>query len=103
MKRTLPVSIYSAFSFGNTSCVNAAQCGQVIDAYSMIVTGASLEPKAMSPNELAFATSSADCAWASDNCQENCQGEMPMSAAAKPIKTNVVKNVRRMIFNGLLQ
>ena len=40
MYRTLPVSMYFSFSFGNVPTVKWAQCEQVIDAYSMIVTGA---------------------------------------------------------------
>ena len=39
-KRTFPVSIYFVRSIGKTFSPNAAQCGQLIDEYSVMVTGA---------------------------------------------------------------
>ncbi len=48
MYLTLPVSIYLVLSCGNTSVWNCAQCGQVIEAYSTMVVGASAEPMTMS-------------------------------------------------------
>src|ERR1700736_595995 len=39
-KRTLPASTYFDCSIGNTFSWNAAQCGQLIEAYSTMVTGA---------------------------------------------------------------
>src|SRR5438045_5302103 len=55
--RILPVSMYSDLIFGNTVSLKAAQCGQVIDANSVIVTGALAGPSAISGNETGFATS----------------------------------------------
>src|SRR5579862_2709692 len=45
MSRALPVSIHFVLRFGSTSTSKCAQCGQVSDAYSMIVTGASALPR----------------------------------------------------------
>ena len=50
-KRILPVSMYSDLIFGNTFSVKAAQCGQVIEAYSVMVTGALAGPSAMSGSD----------------------------------------------------
>src|SRR5260370_21609752 len=58
-KRTLPVSIYFDRSIGNTFSPNAAQCGQLIEAYSVIVIGAFGEPIAMSGSDTGFATAAA--------------------------------------------
>src|SRR5262245_19344988 len=49
-KRTLPVSMNRVFSSGNVPVANWAQCEQVIEAYSMIVTAAAGEPSARSGN-----------------------------------------------------
>jgi hypothetical protein len=43
--------------FGNTFALNAAQCEQVIDAYSMIVTKALAGPSAISGSNTGLATS----------------------------------------------
>jgi len=40
--------MYSSFSFGNTVVWNSAQWEQVIEAYSITVTGASSRPSAFS-------------------------------------------------------
>src|SRR5262249_36567449 len=58
-KRTLPVSIYFDRSIGKTFCPNAAQCGQVIDEYSVMVIGAFAEPIAMAGSETGLATAAA--------------------------------------------
>src|SRR5260370_17112697 len=58
-KRTLPVSIYFDRSIGNTFSPNAAQCGQLIEAYSVIVIGAFGEPIPMSGSDTGFATAAA--------------------------------------------
>src|SRR6266404_5338339 len=67
-KRILPLSMNSDLIFGNTVSVNAAQCGQVIEAYSVIVTVALAGPSAMSGSDTGLATSVAValCASASD-------------------------------------
>src|ERR1035437_8238212 len=57
--RTLPVSIYFDFSIGKTFCSNAAQCGQDIEAYSVMDTGAFAGPSAISGSDIGFATSAA--------------------------------------------
>src|SRR5579883_390332 len=56
-KRTLPVSIYFDRSIGNTFSSKAAQCGQVSEEYSMMVTGALSLPSAMSGRAGSFASS----------------------------------------------
>src|SRR5882757_11325222 len=61
-KVTLPVSMNSDLSFGNTSLLNAAQCGQVGAAYSTIVTLASSGPSAMSGSACGLVTSLAGTA-----------------------------------------
>src|SRR5258708_21115679 len=58
-KRTLPVSIYFDRSIGNTFSPNAAQCGQLIEAYSVMVIGAFGEPIAISGSDTGFATAAA--------------------------------------------
>src|SRR3982074_57025 len=65
-KRTLPVSIYFDRNIGNTFWPKAAQCGQLIDEYSVMVTGALTEPSAMSGSVAGFATrgAAASCAIA---------------------------------------
>ena len=63
--RILPVSMYSVLIFGNTFSVKAAQCGQVIEAYSVMVTAAFVGPSAMSGSDTGLATSAAFCASAS--------------------------------------
>src|SRR6186713_1276977 len=65
-KRTLPVSIYFERNIGNTFWPKAAQCGQLIDEYSVSVTGAFAEPMAMSGSDTGLATAAATalCAMA---------------------------------------
>src|SRR5919204_4787078 len=83
--------MYSDFSFGKTSLLKAAQCGQVIEAYSVMVTAASAGPSAMSGSDTGFATSAAVCAIAS---VMNRSGESPASAAS-PVSDSIVVNARR--------
>src|SRR5581483_3961730 len=68
-KRTLPVSMYFDRSIGNTFSSKSAQCGQVSEEYSTIVTGALSLPSAMSGRAGGFASSVKVCAlpaWAGD-------------------------------------
>jgi hypothetical protein len=58
-KRTLPVSIYLDRNIGKTFWPKAAQCGQLIEAYSVMVTGAFAEPIEMSGSATGFATAAA--------------------------------------------
>src|SRR5262245_44365999 len=58
-KRILLVSMYSDLIFGNTFSVNAAQCGQVIEAYSVMVIGALGGPRALSWSGTGLASSAA--------------------------------------------
>src|SRR5262245_28397496 len=44
--------MYRLCSSGNVVLLKCAQCVQVVDAYSMIVTGASFEPRVISPSGL---------------------------------------------------
>src|ERR1700712_2889451 len=93
--------MYSDLIFGNTFSVNAAQCGQVIDAYSVMVTAASLGPSAMSGSDTGLATSRAAalCAIASPNRRS---GEKP-ARAASPVSERAAVKARRVMINGLLQ
>jgi hypothetical protein len=63
--------------FGNPFALNAAQCEQVIDAYSVIVAEALAGPSAISGTDTGLATSDALCAIAS---AIRCSGENPASA-----------------------
>src|SRR5215510_9697283 len=49
---------------GNTFSPQAAQCGQLIEAYSVMVTVALGEPIAMSGSDTGFATWAARALWA---------------------------------------
>jgi len=73
--------------------LNAEQCGQVIEAYSVIVTAASAGPSAMSGNETGLATSGAPWAKASAIGRS---GDNPDSAANPVSEMNAVK-ARRVI------
>ena len=75
-KRILPLSMNSDLILGKTFSVNAAQCGQVIEAYSVMVTVAFAGPSAMSGSDCGLATSAAPCASASiDQPQRREAGE----------------------------
>src|SRR5260221_13083448 len=63
--RILPLSMNSDLILGNTVSVNAAQCGQVIDAYSVMVTVALAGPSAISGSDCGLAAAAAPCARAS--------------------------------------
>src|SRR5208283_6101707 len=88
----------SALIFGNTCSLKAAQCGQVIEAYSVMVTLASAGPSAMSGSDCGFATSVALCAKAPEISRS---GEKPASAA-RPVSDRAVVKARRVIINGQL-
>src|SRR5467141_1912063 len=90
--------MYSDLIFGNTSLLKAAQCGQVIDAYSVIVTEALAGPTAMSGSDTGFATSDALCAIASAIRRS---GENP-ARAASPVRDRAKVKARRVMINGLL-
>src|SRR5438045_5752252 len=92
-KRILPLSIYSDLIFGNTFSVKAAQCGQVIEANSVIVTGALAGPSAMSGNETGLATSVALCAIASVIRRS---GEKPASRLS-PVSDRAAVKARRVM------
>src|SRR6185312_2697926 len=82
--------------FGKTCSLNAAQCGQVIDAYSVIVTLASAGPSAMSGSDTGLATSAAVCAIA---WEMNRHGESPASAAS-PVNDKAAVKARRVIIKA---
>src|SRR6202051_4858050 len=100
--RTLPVSIYFDFSIGKTFCSNAAQCGQVIDAYSVMLTAAFADPTAISGSSIGFATNSA---------VEPCALALPIrgsgakaARAASPASDKAAAKARRIVtINGLLR
>src|SRR3569833_3161704 len=85
--------MYSDLILGNTCSLKAAQCGQVIEAYSVMVTAASFGPIAMSGNDTGFATSAADWAIASEM---NRSGESPASAAS-PVSDSIILKARRVM------
>src|SRR5215831_4021655 len=86
----------SALIFGNTSALNAAQCGQVIDAYSVMVTLASAGPSAMSGSDTGLATSAADCAIAAEMKRN---GDSPASAAS-PVNDRAAVKARRVMIKA---
>src|SRR4029450_772949 len=90
--------MYSDLIFGNTVSLKAAQCGQVIDAYSVMVTEALAGPSAMSGSDCGFATSDAPCAIASAIRRS---GEKPASAA-NPVSVRPAVKARRVMINGVL-
>src|SRR3974390_72584 len=90
--------MYSDLIFGNTSALKAAQCGQVIDAYSVMVTAAFAGPSAMSGNDTGFATSVALCATASVISRS---GEKPASAA-RPVNDKAAVKARRVMIKASL-
>jgi hypothetical protein len=96
-KRTLPVSMYFDLSIGKTFSPNAAQCGQVIEAYSVMVTGAFAGPSAMSGSDTGLATRAAValCAMASPT---GCTGAKA-TRAASPARDNALTMARRITVN----
>src|SRR5580704_17154648 len=88
----------SVLILGNTSALNAAQCGQVIEANSVMVTAASAGPIAMSGSETGLATSEALCAIA---LAMKRSGEKP-ARAASPVNDRAALKARRVMINGLL-
>src|SRR5262249_52256596 len=83
----------SLLIFGNTSALKAAQCGQVIEAYSVMVTLASFGPSAMSGSDCGLATSAALSASASV-IRRN--GETP-TRAASPVSDRAAVKARRVM------
>src|ERR1700692_4026454 len=91
--------MYSDLILGNTVSLKAAQCGQVIDAYSVIVTEALAGPSAMSGSDTGLATSDALCAIASTIRRS---GENP-ARAASPVSNRAVVKTRLVMNNTLLR
>src|SRR5260221_14271347 len=73
----------SDLSRGNTSLLNAAQCGQVGAAYSTIVTLASTGPSAMSGSACGLGTSPAGTALALETSAVNAVQDKAAVAAGK--------------------
>src|SRR3954452_643556 len=90
--------MYFDLIFGNTLSLNAAQCGHVIDANSVIVTGAVAGPSAMSGSDTGLATS--DALWARASVIKR-SGERP-ARAASPVSDRAVLKARLVRINGLL-
>src|SRR3954449_10664696 len=93
--------MYSDLICGNTFSLKAAQCGQVIDAYSVTVTGASLAPIAMSGSDTGFATSAAVAPCASASVISR-SGDSP-ARAASPVSDRAAVKARRVRIKGVLQ
>src|SRR6516165_7134375 len=85
--------MYSALILGNTCSLKAAQCGQVIEANSVMVTDALVGPSAMSGSDTGLATSEALCAMASVNSRN---GDNP-AATASPVSDSIVVKARRVM------
>src|SRR3954462_8071979 len=90
--------MYADLIFGNTASSKAAQCGQVIDAYSTMVTDAVAGPNAMSGRDCGFATSEAACAMTSVISRS---GETPAKPAS-PASDKAAVKARRVMNKGLL-
>src|ERR1700759_282024 len=90
----------SVLIFGNTSALKAAQCGQVIEAYSVMVTLAFAGPIAISGSDTGLATSVA--LWASASPISRSGERAPRAARPVSDRAAVVK-ARRVIINGLLR
>src|ERR1700758_1432057 len=90
--------MYSDLIFGNTSALKAAQCGQVIDAYSVMVTLASAGPSAMSGSDTGFATSEALCAIAASISRS---GDSKPLNAARPVRDRATVKARRVMIKVL--
>src|SRR5450755_609360 len=100
-KRTLPVSIYFDLSIGNTFSWNAAQCGQLIDAYSTMVTAALALPSAMSGSDTGFATSAAAAFCANASPISGCGAWQ--ARAASPASDRATARAWRKAIKGLLR
>src|SRR5215510_1272136 len=85
--------MYSDLIFGNTFSLKSAQCGQVIEANSVMVTGALAGPIAMSGSDTGFATSAALCADASVIRRS---GENPTSRLS-PVSDRAAVKARRVM------
>src|SRR3954452_21512990 len=93
--------MYSDLIFGNTVSLKCAQCGQVIEAYSVMVTLALAGPSAMSGSDTGFVTSAAVALCASASVSRR-SGESP-ARAASPVKERAAVKARRVMINGLLR
>src|ERR1700753_3600735 len=91
----------SALILGNTSALKAAQCGQVIEAYSVMVTLAFAGPIAMSGSDTGLATSVA--LWASASLIKRSGENAPRAARAVTVRAVVMKARRVIVINGLLR
>src|SRR5215475_6043711 len=100
MYLTLPVSMYFSFSFGKVLTANAAQCGHVIEAYSMMVMGALGEPIGMSSSGPFASSSSTEkvSAWARPPLLLNTSRTptLPSTPSASPAEV-LMTNCRRVI------
>src|ERR1700676_5035528 len=99
-KRTLPASTYFDCSIGNTFSWNAAQCGQLMDAYSTMVTGAFALPSAMSGSDTGLAASAVAFCASAPPIGGCCKRQ---ARAASPASDRAPARARRMAVNGLLR
>src|SRR5205085_1859695 len=83
---------------GNTFCSNAAQCGQVREENSTIVTGALAGPIAMSGRDTGCAANAASALCAIARSIDAAHDK----AESRPRATTATK-IRRMTVNGALQ
>src|ERR1700743_3367021 len=90
----------SVLIFGNTSALKAAQCGQVIEAYSVMVTLAFAGPIAISGSDTGLAASVALLGRGSPISRSGVNAPR----AARPVSDRAaVVKARRVIINGLLR
>src|SRR5690242_2863141 len=92
-KRTLPVSIYFDRNIGNTFWPKAAQCGQLIDEYSVMVIGAFADPRAMSGSDTGLATAAAIALCA--RAAAGTAGDTKARRAAKATRRRTVNGYSR--------
>src|SRR6267143_1130684 len=85
-KRTLPVSIYFDRNIGNTFWPKAAQCGQLIDEYSVRVIGAFADP---------IATSGGD-----RGLRDGCTRKSRRRESEEDGEGDAVTNVQRLLRTG---
>src|SRR5512144_1457508 len=92
--------MYRFLSSGNVTSWKCAQCGQVIDAYSMTVTAALSLPIAMSGNASDFINSSAGTVSANAISGNGESDAKPSTLVARARVAVVWQNLRRVICKG---
>src|SRR5260221_5646811 len=95
----LPVSIHSVLILGRISFSKAAQCGQVSEAYSMMVTGASALPRMRSS---AVTCGASDCATWRMGAAASSAWALPGCAARSGAMVAEINQIFRITVSNLL-